>query len=142
MIHYQVEPNEAPALELTLKTNISDFSFYDVEGKARFPWFVSDKHNIRSVDLLYWEGHFALLTNFERFLYDLTRMRVKKWFCRKCFWYFISEDALDHQHLFCNRPNLSNTIYTLLPPGTTMKFMNLRFQQRMPFLIYADCEAL
>ena len=52
-IHYPVEPNQVPALEDTLKTNISVFSFYDDEGKARFPLYVSDKHYNRSVDLLY-----------------------------------------------------------------------------------------
>ena len=141
-IHYPVEPNQVPEHEVTLKTNISVFSFYDDEGKARFPLYVSDKHYNRSVDLLYWQGHFALITNFERFLYDITRMRVKKWFCRKCFGHFMSEDALGRHHLFCNRPNFSNTIYTLPPPGTTIKFMNVRFQQRMEFAMYADCDAL
>ena len=141
-LQYPVEPNQVPALEVTLKTNISLFSFYDDEGKARFPLYVSDKHYNRSVDLLYWQGHFALITNFERFLYDITRMRVKKWFCRSCFGHFMSEDALGRHHLFCNRPKFSNTIYTLPPPGTKIKFMNVRFQQRVPFVIYPDCEAL
>ena len=54
----------------------------------------------------------------------------------------MSEDALDRHNRFCNRPNFSNTIFTLPPPGTTIKFMNVRFQQRVPFVIYADCEAL
>ena len=42
-IHYPVEPNDVPALEVTLKTNISVFSFYDDEGKARWPLYVSEK---------------------------------------------------------------------------------------------------
>ena len=59
-----------------------------------------------------------------------------------CFRHFKSEDALDRHHLFWNRPNFSNTICMLHPPGTTIKLMNVRFQQRVPFVIYADCEAL
>ena len=43
-IHHPVEPNQVPALEETLKTHISVFSFYDDERKARFPLYVSDKH--------------------------------------------------------------------------------------------------
>ena len=69
-------------------------------------------------------------------------MKAKKWFCRKCFGHFMSEEKLDRHHLFCNRRNFSNTIYTLPPPGTTIKFLNVRIQQRMPLVIYADCEAL
>ena len=62
-INYPVEPNQVPALEDTQKTNISVYSFYDGEGKARFPLYVSDKHSDRSADFLYWQGHFALITN-------------------------------------------------------------------------------
>ena len=69
-------------------------------------------------------------------------MKENKCFCQKCFGHLISEDALERQHLFCNLPNFSNTIYTLPPPGSTIKFMNVGFQQRMPLLIKADCEAL
>ena len=46
------------------------------------------------------------------------------------------------QDLFCNRANFSDTIYPLPPPWTTNKFMNFRFQQRMPFVIFADWEAV
>ena len=76
-LQYPEEANKGHALEETLKTNISDLSFYDDEGKARFPLYVYDKPYNRIVDLLFWQGHFALITNFERFLYDITRMRVK-----------------------------------------------------------------
>ena len=60
----------------------------------------------------------------------------------RCFWHFIGQGALDRHKLFCNSPNFSNTIYTPPPPGTPIKFRNVLFEKRMPFLIYADCEAL
>ena len=41
-IHFPVEPNQVPPIEDTMKTNISVFSFYDDEGKARFPLDVSE----------------------------------------------------------------------------------------------------
>ena len=126
----------------TLKTNISVFSFYDDERKARVPLYVSDENYNRSADLLYWQGHFALITNFERFLYEITRMNARKWFCRKSFEHFMSEDAVDPHHPFCKPTNFSITIYTLPPARTTIRFRNLRFHQRMPFVINADCEAL
>ena len=137
-IQYPVEPDQVHALEDPLKTNLSIFSFYEDEGKARFPLYVSYKHKNWSVDLLYWQGRFALITNFERFLYDIRRMIAKKWFSRRCFGHFMSEPALDRHQLFCNRTNFSNTIFMLPPPGTTIMFMNVRFQQRVPFMIYAE----
>ena len=51
----------------------------------------------------------------------------------------MSDEALNRPNLFCNRPNFSHTIFILPPPGTTIKFINVRFQQSMPFLISADC---
>ena len=36
-IQYPVEPNQVPELEILLKTNISIFSFFDDEGKGRYP---------------------------------------------------------------------------------------------------------
>ena len=125
-----------------MKTNISVFNFYDDEGTARFPLHVADKHYKRSAVLLSWHEHFALISNFERFITEITRSNVKKSFWRRCFGHLIGKDALDRQHLFCNRPNLSNTIYSLPPPCTKIKSIKVRFQQREPFVIYADCEAL
>ena len=104
--------------------------------------YISDKHYGRIADLLYWQGHFGLTNNFVRFLADITKSKVKKLFCRRCFGRFIGNDVMERHKMFCNRPNFSNTIYTLSPTGTTIKFMNVRFQRRMPFVIYADCEAL
>ena len=135
-------PNHDPAIEDTLKTNISVLTCYDHDGKARFPLYVSDNYYNRRADLLYWPRHIAFITKFERFLYNITRIRVKKWFSRTGFGHLMSEDSLDRHHLFCNRTNISKSIYTLPPPETTIRFRNVRFQQRLPFLIYADCEAL
>ena len=50
---YPVEPDQVPALEDPLRINISMFSFYDDERKARFTLYVCDKHYNRSIDLLY-----------------------------------------------------------------------------------------
>ena len=56
--------------------------------------------------------------------------------------HFRSEDVLQRHKLFCNRPNFTSTIFTLPPPDTQIKFKNIRFQQRVPFTIYADCESI
>lgn len=88
-----------------------------------------------SAEVLYWQGHFALITNFDLFLGNIRAMRTKSWFCQKCVQHFMSEDALKLQHLFCNWPNFSNIIDTLPPPGTTDMYKSVSFQQRMPFVI-------
>ena len=141
-ITYPVAPNQVPELEDRLHLNISIFSFFDDVGKARFPMYVSRKNFEKSVDLLYWNGHYALITSFERFLADITKSKVQKVFCRHCFGHFKGAEALQRHQLFCNRPNFSSTIYTLPPPDTSIEFRNVRYQQRVPFVVYADCEAI
>ena len=125
-IEYPVEPNKVPEIEEKLRIKISIFSFFDDEGQGRFPLYVSEKDYGIKIDLLYWRGHFALITNFERFLADITRSKVKKYFCRQCFGHFKGQAALERHQLFCNRPNFSNSIYTLPPPDSTIKFNNVR----------------
>ena len=92
--------------------------------------------------MLYWLGQFALITNIERFLYDITRVSVKNVFCLNCFGHFLSELAFDRHQVVINRPNFTNTNNTFAPPGTPIKFMKLRLEKRVPFVILADCEAV
>ena len=140
-IQYSVEDGQGRPLEVTLNTNVSVFSFYDDEGTAPFSLYVSDKHYNRSADLLNWQGHFALITNFERFLY-FTGMKAKNLFCRKSLGHFMRQDALA-LHTSSANGRASRTPSTLcLHLEKTIMFMNVRFQQRMPFLISADCEPL
>jgi hypothetical protein len=141
-IQYPVSPNEVPAIEDKVHININVFSFFDDEGKGRYPLYASKKANDRSVDLLYWHGHYALITSFERFLSDITKSHTQKLICRQCFGHFKSEDALTTHQLFCSRPNFITTIYLLPPPDTELRFKNVRYQQRTPFVIYADCECI
>ena len=52
-------------------------------------------------------------------------MRVKNWFCQKCFGHLMREDALQRQHLVWDGPKFWNTNYSLPPIGTTIKCLNL-----------------
>ena len=93
------------------------------------------------IDLLYWNNHYAWITDFDRMMFDITKSRTRKVICRKCFGHFRTQELFRRHQLFCSRPDFTSTIFTLPPPGTLLKFKNVRFQQRMPFVIYADCEA-
>ena len=41
----------------TIHMNVNVFSFYDDEGRARQPIYISKKTFKKSVDLLYWDEH-------------------------------------------------------------------------------------
>ena len=104
--------------------------------------YVSRKEFPNSVDLLYWNSHYALISSFDRFVADITKSKVRKFICRRCFGHFVSEHAFQTHQLFCSRPNIVRSVYTLPPPDTKVQFKNIRYQQRVPFVIYADSECL
>ena len=127
-------------MEDKLKLKINVFSFFDSEGPARFPIYVSQKPYKREVDLLYWNEHYALIHNFSAFLHDLSLTRNKLYFCRSCFGHHKSKEALANHKNFCKILNWCNQIYILPEEGTRIHFKNVKFQQECPFAIYADFE--
>ena len=142
-LNYPVAPSAVPGLEEQLGLQINIFSFFDDEGKGRYPLYVSKKSHLSpAIDLLYWDGHYALITDFEKLLYDITKMKVRKYICRQCFGHFVSQDRLTKHQLFCSRADFNPSIFTLPPPGTILKYKNIRYQQRVPFVVYADSESI
>ena len=60
-IECPVKPSSVPELEDKLKLKINIFSFFDQEGRCRFPLYVSNKKYKREVDLLYWNEDYAVI---------------------------------------------------------------------------------
>ena len=50
---YPVTIENVPAFEDTVKANIKIYSFYDDDGRARYPEYVSKKKFKKSIDLLH-----------------------------------------------------------------------------------------
>ena len=54
-IIYPVVPSEIPAIEQQLNIGINIFSFFDDEGKGRYPLYITQFHDPPvTIDLLYW----------------------------------------------------------------------------------------
>ena len=128
--------------QLQIKINI--FSFFDDQGLARYPYYISKKEYEKEVDLLYWGEHYALIKNFSAFLQDHTHENTghAMHYCKKCFTPHKTEETLKHHNLYCKRIDYCNQIFILPPEGTKLKFKNYKFQQDCPFCIYADFECL
>ena len=56
---YHIKPSDVSNYEDILQININVFSFFDDEGKARYPMVISRKNYARWANLLYWDGHYA-----------------------------------------------------------------------------------
>ena len=142
LINYPVDPHAVPDLEDKLQIRINILSFYDEEGRARYPLYISKKKFNKEVDLLYWEGHYGWIRNFNGFLRDINKCPHTLFFCKQCFEHCRTKEALEKHKLYCNRPDWCNQIFILPEPGEKIFFRNTANEQICPFVIYADCEAL
>ena len=66
---YPIIPNDVHLYEDQLQTNINLFSFFDDEGKALHPLFSSRKQYARTANLMYWDEHYAPITDVTRLMY-------------------------------------------------------------------------
>ena len=85
-IQYPVNPIEMQEIEEKLHININLFGFYDDIGKARFPMYISKQNFEQTVDLIYFNEHYAWIKDFGRFISDLSKHKHI---------YIVASDALD-----------------------------------------------
>ena len=69
-IKYPVLLEEIPALEDQLDIRISIYTFDDPSGLKRHSLYISPKLKPEEVNLLYWEGRYALIKYFDRLFSD------------------------------------------------------------------------
>lgn len=123
---YPVSPNDIPLVEDQLRIAINVFSFYDDEGRARYPIYISRKKYAQTIDLLYWEEHFAWIKSFSRFMAGISKNGHKLHWCKRCLCHFTCGAALETHQLYCRRIDFSDIIYTMPPEGSKLKFKHYR----------------
>ena len=118
------------------------FGFYDDEGIARYPIYISENSYETSIDLLYWNQHYAAITNFSRFIADLHYSTVKKEFCKKCFGLFVAKVDYERHLPYCKADQIPDPIFLFPRQGQGLQFKNTRYMDQIPYVIYADFECL
>ena len=68
---YPIKPSDVSNNEDILQININVFSFFDDEGKERYPMFISRKNYPRWVNLLYWNEHYAPIKNIDKLFFPI-----------------------------------------------------------------------
>ena len=139
---YPVKISDIPAIEANLPFAVNVFSFDDDIGQSRFPIYVSPKLNVRVIDLLYWNEHYALITNFNRFMCDITKHKERQHFCRRCFGHFTKETTLVNHQRYCLGFHGCKTNIRMPPENSKCEFKNIKNQLKCPFVVYADFECL
>ncbi|GBM39894.1 hypothetical protein AVEN_250215-1 [Araneus ventricosus] len=138
-----VQPCKVHIIEKLNNPRINVFGYEDEEV---FPLYISKREDIQVINLLYItqgdDKHYCLIKNMNRLLFDLTKCTKEKFYCYSCLHRFITESLLKDNLPYCNEH--SPQLIVMPEPGeeSVLKFKQHKFSQTVPYVIYADFEAL
>ena len=118
------------------KININVFSY---EDKIIYPIYLSDLRFNNVLDLLLINNHYVLIKDFNRLMFNKTKSKNKKWFCKSCLQCFSSEKILNEHGKGCLSINGGQRIKL---EKEFIEFNNFHKTIPCPFKIYADFECL
>uniref|UniRef100_UPI003D0B846D hypothetical protein n=1 Tax=Sulfurimonas sp. TaxID=2022749 RepID=UPI003D0B846D len=105
------------------------------------PLYLSENYTSdKAIDILYYEGHFMYLKHIDHF-FKTGNHTHKMYLCKRCLNGFYRQDTLEKHKTLCenhdyckiNLPTENNNI---------LKYKNHHFKNPVPFVIYADFEAI
>ena len=127
------------------KQNNIRINLFGFEEKQIFPIHISkEKHQDHMELLLITEGenkHYVLIKDFNKLMYKQTKHGGRKHFCMYCLQCFSREDVLTEHKNNCISINGKQAI-KMPEKGEKVFFQNHHKQQAVPFVIYADFEAI
>ena len=127
------------------KQNNICINLFGYEEKQKFPIYISkEKYQDHMELLLITEGekkHYVLIKDFNKFMFNQTKHEHRKYFCMYCLQCFSREDVLTEHKNNCILINGKQAI-NMPEKGDKVYFKNHHKQLPVPFVIYADFEAL
>ena len=120
---YPVAIENVPEFEDLVKANINVYSFYDDDGRARYPEYVSKKKFNTSIDLLHWQDQYAWIKSFPAFMRDVVPTHTLHW-CRRCLGHFANENTLNVHKRYCQGVQDIGQIVILPDPSFKINFKN------------------
>ena len=128
------------------KQNEIRINVFGYENKQPYPIYVSkEKYNNQMNLLLITENdnkHYVLIKDFNKFMYNQTKHKESKHFCMHCLQCFSSERVLNNHKDNCIQVNGIQAVKMPDKDNNILKFNNFHKQQPVPFVIYADFEAI
>ena len=118
------------------KININVFCY---ENKVIFPIYLSDQNFDGLLDLLLVNNHYVLIKDFNSLVFNKTKCKNRKWFCKSYLCCFSSETVLLEHKKDCLMINGGQNVK--LEKGF-IEFNNFNRMIPAPFKIYADFECL
>ena len=128
------------------KQNNICINLFGYEEKQKFPIFISKEKFTDHMELLLItedeNNHYVLIKDFDKFMFNQTKNEQRKHYCVHCLQCFSREDVLTEHKNNCISINGKQAIKMPEKDNNTLKFMNHHKQLPVPFVIYADFEAI
>ena len=139
-INFPVSKKDYYKTEVQNKICINVFCY---ENKVIFPFYLSDQKFNDSLDLLLisdkFKSHYVYIKDFDRFMFNKTKHKGKKYFCKSCLQCFSSEKILSKHKENCLVINGKQSVK--LESGF-ISFKNYSKQIPAPFKTYADLNVI
>ena len=139
-INFPVSKKDFCKIEVQSKICINVL-FYD--NKVVYPVYLSDQKFTDRLDLLLisdkFKSHYVYIKDFDRFMFNKTKCKGKKYFCKSCLQCFGREKILSEHKKDCLVINSKQIVK--LESGF-ISFKNYSKQMSVPFKIYADFECI
>ena len=128
------------------KKNSIRIYVFGYEEKQPYPIYISDEKYEDHMELLLItkdeNKHYVLIKDFNKFMYQQTKHKERKQFCMHCLQCFSSEIVLNNHKENCIIINGKQAINMPKKGENILKYTNHHKQQPIPFVIYADFEAI
>ena len=142
-IQFPVSKKQYHRIEKQNKININVFCYKD---KEPYPIYLSKEKYEDHMELLLItkdeNSHYVLIKDFNKFKYNQTKHKEKKHFCMHCMQCFSSDRVLNNHKEICIQINGTQAVNMPTKDNNILKFNNFHMQQPVPFVIYADFEAI
>ena len=128
------------------KQNSIRINVFGYENGQPFPIHISKETFEDQMNLLLItkdeKKHYVLIKDFNAFMYNQSKHKERKHFCMYCLQCFSSERILANHVNNCLTINGAQAIYMPKQGENILKFINFHKQLPVPFVIYADFEAI
>ena len=142
-IEFPVTIKQLNKIEKQNEININVFGY---EEKQPYPIYISkEKHEDHMELLLITKDenkHYVLIKDLNKFMFNQTKHKNKKHFCMHCLQCFSSDRVLNEHKDNCIQVNGTQAVKMPDKDNNILKFNNFHKQQAVPFVIYADFEAI
>ena len=142
-IEFPVTTKQYNKIEKQNEVNINVFGY---EDKQPYPIYVSKEKYEDHMELLLItkneKKHYVLIKDFNKFMFNQTKHKNKKHFCMHCLQCFSSDRVLNEHEDNCIQVNGTQAVKMPDKDNNILKFNNFNKQQAVPFVIYADFEAI